>query len=117
MKHGAKGHGSPALSCRQRGVLHCICVSRRLDGDVSHRNAGVWLYAAREYLLVLFALSDSEAIDILRNATRSPDGLLVVDIPACRLVEASAPRVILAFDDAARTVSHGRQRAKLERLP
>lgn len=64
-----------------------------------------------------FALTDAEALEALRNATRTPDGLLLVDLPACRLAEVSSERVNLAFDDADRVVTLGRQRAKLERIP
>jgi DNA-binding response OmpR family regulator len=66
---------------------------------------------------VNFALTDYELTEALRASERRPDGTLVISLPASRLVEASAERVDLSFDDLSRTVTYGRQSVHLERTP
>ena len=64
-----------------------------------------------------FLLSDSDIVRILRDAQRSPDGRLVVDIPADRLAENATSRPEVSFDDFARTASIGRLSISLEPKP
>jgi DNA-binding response OmpR family regulator len=62
---------------------------------------------------MLFLLTESEAIDLLREAVRRPDGLLAIDVPEARLQEAGEPRPVLTFDATARTVHCGKLSARL----
>jgi len=62
---------------------------------------------------MLFILTDSEAIDLLRTAVRRTDGLLAIDIPASRLQEAGEKMAVLTFSEESKTVHCGRLSVRL----
>ena len=65
---------------------------------------------------MLFILTDSEAIDLLRTAVRRTDGLLAIDIPASRLQEAGEKMAVLTFSETSKTVHCGRLNVRLSPL-
>jgi DNA-binding response OmpR family regulator len=63
---------------------------------------------------MLFLLTDGEIVSAVQGAKRNNDGLFVFRVPANRLQEnAQDAPIVLHFDVHTRTVSHGKQSARL----
>lgn len=63
---------------------------------------------------MLFPLTDAEIISTLQNAQRNNEGFLVLNLPSDRLQTSDVCElVILDFDESTKTVSQGKQSARL----
>jgi len=62
---------------------------------------------------VQFLLSDSEVVRAIHDAHRQPDGRLVIDLPAARLLETAAGQPVLTFSAKSRTAHCGELSARL----